>query len=343
MPGSEQYAYAVGRIRAMENRLFGKSLVERLIDASTPSACLPILTDAGYPPFEGAGVPAVRAYVNRLEAYEENVIAELKSFAPEPELFNLFSLKTDYFNAKLIIKSLNNHDSMFRLSEYGTISSKEIKRAFMDGNYDSLPANMKKAAKEAIELLATTSKAQLAELILDKAYFEDCYELCNKAGRRETRKFLKGFVRMQADLANITTMLRIRQRALTDNADISIMQMAYVTGDISQEVFIKALREDNQKIVTIFAKTPYGRLVSEGTEKCDVTGSLSHFEKLCDDFIMLYLTEAGKNPFGIEALFAYAVGRMREIANIRLVLIGKLNNLPTVAIRDRIRELRVKK
>ena len=148
MPGSEQYAYAVGRIRAMENRLFGKSLVERLIDASTPSACLPILTDAGYPPFEGAGVPAVRAYVNRLEAYEENVIAELKSFAPEPELFNLFSLKTDYFNAKLIIKSLNNHDSTFRLSEYGTISSKEIKRAFMDGNYDSLPANMKKAAKD---------------------------------------------------------------------------------------------------------------------------------------------------------------------------------------------------
>ena len=51
----------------------------------------------------------------------------------------------------------------------------------------------------------------------------------------------------------------------------------------------------------------------------------------------------GSRAFIYNALFAYAVGRMREIANIRLVLIGKLNNLPTVAIRDRIRELRVKK
>ena len=343
MPGSEQYAYAVGRIRAMENRLFGKSLIERLIDAPTPAACLPILVDAGYPPFEGSGVPAVRAYVKSLELCEANVIADLKSFVPEPELFNIFSLKNDYFNGKLIIKSINNPENEVDLSDYGTISAKAIKYAFVEGKYDSLPGNMKNAAKAAIDQLAITGKAQFAELILDKAYFDDCYDICKKAARRDTRKFLKAFIQMQADLANITTMLRIRQRNMNDKMGLELMQKAYVRGGISQEIFEKALCEDSLKMTALFEKTPYEKIISDGLARYEVTNSLSYFEKLCDDFVMLYLTQAGRNPFGIEALLAFAVGRMREITNIRLVLIGKLNNLQTVAIRERIRELRVKK
>ena len=342
MPGSEQYAYAVGRIRAMENGMFGRTLVERLIDAETPAMCLPILVDAGYPPFEGSGVPAVRAYVKSLEQYEANVIADLKTFVPEPELFDIFSLKNDYFNAKIIIKSIRDPESTYELSENGTMSAKDIKHAFMEGKYELLPGSLKQVASEAIDELAKTGKSQYAELILDKAYFEDCYALTKKAARRQTRKFLNAFIEMQADLSNISTMLRIKQRAGKD-ADAALMNRAYVKGALKAEFFENALAEDMQKVRDLFIKTPYYKILSDGLERYEVTGSLSHFEKLCDDYIMEYLTEVGKNPLGIEALFAYTVGRMREIANIRLVLIGKLNNLQTIAIRERLRELRVKK
>lgn len=343
MPGSELYAYAVGRIRAMENKLFDRSLLERMIDAPSSPACLAMLAEAGYPSPEGSDVQAVRAYIKSLDNYELSIIHELKSFSPEPDLFDIFALKRDYFNVKILLKSVGKELAVQELRDGGVLSTKEIRKAFMDGDYSKLPANMQKVLSDAGKIIAQSANVQYADLLLDKAYFDDCRDLCKRAQRRDTRKFLKKFIDIEADLFDISTAMRIRKRGLQEEAAVTLMEKAYVPGALSQDDIIQMIRSDDANIRQYFEKTEYAKLISEGLNRYDITGSLSHLEKLCDDYIMAFLIEAGKNAFGIEALFAYFVGKEREITNIRFVLIGKLNNLQTNELRQRVRDLRVKK
>ena len=47
------------------------------------------------------------------------------------------------------------------------------------------------------------------------------------------------------------------------------------------------------------------------------------------------------NPFGIGPLAAYLIARENEIKTVRIILSGKLNELPEESIRERVREMYV--
>ena len=67
-------------------------------------------------------------------------------------------------------------------------------------------------------------------------------------------------------------------------------------------------------------------------------GSLTGFERLCDDAVMHYLAQARRIPFGEQAVIGYLYARESEFTAIRTILSGRMAGLDADTIRERLRE-----
>ena len=68
-------------------------------------------------------------------------------------------------------------------------------------------------------------------------------------------------------------------------------------------------------------------------------GSLTAFERACDDAVTNYLRGAGLVSFGKEAVLAYLAALENEITAVRMILTGRLAGIAPQTIRERLREL----
>ncbi|MCD5401870.1 V-type ATPase subunit, partial [candidate division NPL-UPA2 bacterium] len=84
--------------------------------------------------------------------------------------------------------------------------------------------------------------------------------------------------------------------------------------------------------------TLYGALVSAGIKYWQENRSWSELERLADNCLLSYLRRAKYVVFGLEPLIAYLLARENEIKMLRIIMVGKLNGLPTDLLRSRLRD-----
>ena len=78
---------------------------------------------------------------------------------------------------------------------------------------------------------------------------------------------------------------------------------------------------------------------AEGAEA--LAESPSSFERWCDNRIIQTISPQKYNAFTIGPIVAYVIARQNEIKTVRIILSGKLNELPDDSIRERVREMYV--
>ena len=64
----------------------------------------------------------------------------------------------------------------------------------------------------------------------------------------------------------------------------------------------------------------------------------NNLDKFCDNYIMNYMKNAKLKSLTIEPILAYIYAKKTEFKNIRIVFTGKLNNICTEKIKERLRE-----
>jgi V/A-type H+-transporting ATPase subunit C len=64
---------------------------------------------------------------------------------------------------------------------------------------------------------------------------------------------------------------------------------------------------------------------------------LTSFEIWCENLLIKKIQPQKYNQFTIGPLAAYLIARENEIKTVRMILQGKLNQLPEEAIRERLR------
>ena len=67
------------------------------------------------------------------------------------------------------------------------------------------------------------------------------------------------------------------------------------------------------------------------------SGSLTAFERACDDALVRYLQRARRTPFGPEVIVGYLSAKEAEFTAVRTILSGKLAGLDAEDIRARLR------
>jgi V/A-type H+-transporting ATPase subunit C len=99
--------------------------------------------------------------------------------------------------------------------------------------------------------------------------------------------------------------------------------------------------ESLETLIDKLAYKDYSKVVEEGISSYMKTKSLTKFEKLSDDF-MFELAKKGKYvAFGIEPLVGYLMAKENEVKIIRMIMVGKINEIPNELIRERLRDVYV--
>ncbi|HQD28113.1 V-type ATP synthase subunit C [Acetivibrio saccincola] len=326
---NSKYIYAVSRIRAIEKKLLTNSSFERMIESKTPDEALKILIEADYG--YGTDVKVFQYEVLLKEEYNK-VYELLKELAPEPEIINMFLISNDYHNIKVFLKSeFSGQEATDIITEPGSIPANSLKVMIQDRNFKDMPEIMGNAIEECIETFGSTKNPQIIDLIMDRAHFTHMREIAGASGS----SFLNELAVMMIDICNLKIFLRIKNLKKTWDF---LQKVLIPGGEIDSKIFVENLDKPLDNLLEALKYTRYGELLEKSFENIESTKSLTKFEKLCDDFILSYVRKTKFIIYGIEPLIGYLIAKETEIRNARIIMVGKINNIPSEKIRERLRE-----
>lgn len=321
------YLAISARIRAMENGLLTRERMEQVLEARTDEEAVKLLQECGYPELDPTHPEAMDA---ALSAAREAMLADLADTAPDARYIDIFKLKYDYHNVKAILKAQAMNTSPDRmLMDMGRVSAETLKEAILTGKDEELPVRLAAAVEEAKAVLDTTRDPQLADIVLDRWYYQDMEDVAEATGS----EFLHGYVRAQIDAANLRSLVRTIR--MGKNAEF-LKGVLFEGGEVETSAVLKVCADGGSGLTELYAPTRFAAAAEAGSEVLH-GGALTRFEKLCDDAVGDYLSGAQMVPFGEAPLLGYLAARETEYTNLRILLLGRSTGLSADVIRSRLR------
>ncbi len=315
-------------LRARQMKMPDRDKMDRMLAANSFGDAAKILTDCG---FEDMSSLDARGVDESLARRRSAIFEDVDGMSPDPRVVELFRLKYDYHNAKVIIKAEGAGVSGTHLfSDSGRVSFEKLSEAYAEEDYRFVPLELGKAMIEAKGVLARTGNPQLADFVLDEVYFKELAEIAQKTGW----VFLIKYAKLLTDAANLRTAVRtvrmgrsqeFLNSALFEQGEISVARVAQaaMTGE---------------EIVSVFAPTFLKDAAVLGAEAMK-GGSMTRFELSCDNAISKFLNEAKLTAFGADALVEYLSLVETETTAVRMILSGKLAGIAPNAIKERLRDI----
>ena len=319
------YLSISSRLRVLENRLLSKERMERMIEAKDLGEAVKVLAECGY------GEPAAlnnASIEQMLGRARQKVFQDLSNAAPEPQMLQIFQVKYDYHNAKVLLKAKPMGEEPGRLLlEGGRYSVEQITEWFEQEDLQNATKVFAGAVAEAQTVLAETGDPQQADLILDRAYYEEMGQLAKETGSQ----YMQGYVSLMVDIANLRAAVRTARMGKENEF---LAKVLLDGGSISAKSLLSAKNGAVAELCKSGALRQVGELANQAASG---SASLTAFEKACDDALMAYIATARKIPFGEEVLIGYLCAREAELTAARTILSGRLAGLDGDTIRARLR------
>ncbi len=321
------YLHASTRVRALENNMLKAADFRKMVEARDAEEAYKVLADA--PLCRGL---AMAEYGRGLDRSLEEAYGLLEALAPGTGLSGLFRLKYDGHNLKTAIKARRLDTPVDHIySPLGSVPVKELLAQLADGSLPSCPEPLAGAAVEALASFAKTGDPQAVDIQIDRAVLRTMALRAEEMGN----PFLSNLVRTQVDVANIRAAVRLGRMG----GDAAALGSVLVPGGaLDPEKLERAGAEGMEALLDLVAAWRYGDALAPSFDGLRAGGSLTLFEKLCDNLLMSLLDEARRIPFGIEPLAAYLYAREAEARAARIVMASKLAGVPPQQITERLRE-----
>ena len=318
------YLALSSRVRSMERHLLTAARAEQLLQAADLSACAQLLSDLGYDPIRDE-----TSLQESLKRQREAVFTDIAKSMPEPALLDVFRLKYDYHNIKTLLKDPDGGQRL--LMDGGCVNPAEMARKYAEsGGWKFLPPEMAAAAEEAAAVLAETGSAQRGDCVLDRAYFAQLRQLADKSGCA----YLQAYVRAMTDAANLRSLVRTA-RLHTDPG--FLRQVLFDGGSVSADTLVTHAANGP---AALYRGTAF-QAAAELGEEAVKGGSLTAFERACDNAVMQAAAKARGVPFGVEVVLGYLAAKETEWTAVRIIMSGRMAGMTADAIRERLRELYV--
>lgn len=321
------YLSISARVRSMENRLLSKERMERMLESRSPADAAKVLAECGYEELSPLNLATLDAVLSRAR---DAMYADLAGALPDRNLLDVFRMKADYHNVKAILKALATGQAPERLliggGRYDPLEmSEELRR----GELSSGSPTLRQAAAQAREQLAASGDPQLCDFILDRAYFAEMAAAAQASGSA----FLQGYVRLMADSANLRSAVRAHR--MEQGPDF-YRQVLLTGGNVGVDRLASAKAED---LPALFSTSPLAQAAEAGAAlAAPGAGSLTQFERLCDNALLHYLSQARHIPFGEQPVIGYLCARESEFTAVRIILTGLMAGLAPDDIRERLRD-----
>lgn len=323
----EAYLCLSAMLRAREPRLLDLDRAQRMLDAPSFEEAAKLLTDCGYADMSQMSAGEIEAALSRRRS---EIFNELADRAPDREPVELFRMKYDYHNLKTLIKAeAMGQEPMRLMSASGRVEPERLRELYHEGRYGEMPGLMGPSAKEAKELLGRTANPQLADFVLDRAYYT---ELKDTAKSMQSG-FLQGYAALLIDCGNLKSAVR----TLRMGKSREFLAQALIPGGSVSEDRIAAAG-DREALSALYLHSPLESAAALGAEAA-VGGAMTAFERACDNAVNSYLKQAKLISYGSEPLVAYLAAVEGEITAVRMILTGRLSGIDAQVIRERLRDL----
>ncbi|MGL5151512.1 MAG: V-type ATP synthase subunit C [Clostridium sp.] len=329
-----QFNVVIPRIRVLETRLLDKSKLERMIEAHSPEEALKVLSETEYS--NGSiDLKKPENYEVLLSEEIEKLFTSMYDMCPVKSAIDLMSIKYDYHNIKVIIKGkILDKDFSYMFIPVGKLDVDKLKLDIETDNLSDLSKVMREGIEVTLKDFDETKDPQRIDIILDKYMFKEMKEISAKINDTFVDKYVSAVI----DTTNLKTLLRVK----TQNKGRDFLNFVAIEGGkIGKDTLLNLYNDTPENIATKLGYTDYAEILKLGIDAYLSSNSANIFEKLADNYTMDMMKEAKFIPFGIEPILAYVYAKETEIKVIRIIMVGKLNNITGEVIRERLRDIYV--
>ena len=191
------YAYACARLSALNKRLIEPQTIQRMLDGSASDA-MRALSDVRY----GNLSDATEADIERMiEREMTDAMQEVRELSPNPAITDLYLLRADVQNLKVLLKArlLNQSDTVF--TPGGLFDRETLSAMVKDRQYDALPEEIRDAMNTLEKRLEIRVEPQAISIALDRAYLAHALKASAK------HPVFSQYFKAEADFDNVLTFL----------------------------------------------------------------------------------------------------------------------------------------
>ncbi len=325
-----EYLFLTTRVRSLENNMVNHERMEMMLESGKTEDAVRVLQECGYGDVAASSMESLE---QSLAAERQRIFQEIAFFIPDPQVLDVFRIKYDYHNVKVLLKSMiQGIDGTGLLTDAGRVSLGVIQRGIQQNELTGIPSKLQDAITQAREVLSATKDPQLADTLLDRYYYEEMFDVAGKA----KSSFLNGFVRISIDAANLRSVVRTaRMGKGVDFLRTKLFSGGNINVDrIVDNLVSGASMEDFYSTSLLKEAAAAGSQALQG-------GELTLFEKLCDDAVSQYLSTARYVPFGEQPVISYLASKETEYTAVRIIMTGLMAGLNRDTIRERLREIYV--
>jgi len=310
----------------METRLLTAERMERMIDAKDAAEAAKVLGECGYPELNEVTPATVE---DMLADAQGALFEDLGKAVDDPPLLDVFRCRYDYHNAKTLVKAAAlGLDQNRLLLRGGRYDPEKLAEDFRREELRSYAPVFQEAVAHARELLGSSGDPQQADFVLDRAYYAEMLS----AARATGSGFLVEYVQGTIDAANLRGAVRtLRMKKGADLLKKVLVEGGAIRPESVQAAALAGNLEELYRPTPLRTAAELGAAAAQG-------GSLTAFEKACDDAVTAVAARAKSVPFGVEAVISYVAAKEIEFTAVRVIMSSRLAGIEGDTIRERLRE-----
>ncbi len=320
-----RYVFQSAQVRVLELQMLTRAAFLDMANAENFQAAVDLLSSTEYalPRSEKSSLEMENNLLLRRSAVRE-LFADLILDKP---IVKLFKTRDDFANLRLAVRrTLTDKPIGTDYSPDGNFPPEHFEQVFTEENYTEFPDYMAEAADRAVLDYYRNKDVRQIDNAIDCAQAE--YNL--KQAHLLNSIFLLGLFRIQIDLTNIRTMLRLK---FTESEQRNVFLKG---GFIELERLERSAEPGYEAPASLFFVTPYYHLVEAGAAYLNSEKSFLRIEQQCEEHLTGFLKSTVQITSGPQPIIAYLLMKENEIRTVRLILTAKKNNLDTKLILDRI-------
>lgn len=325
------WGFVAGRLRSLQQYLIDYDTLSAWADVNGKEGLLKEVKDSPYAEiFSGDDLSL---YDSAFENYLDEVYAEIGKLIPDDLLIRLHTLTYDLNNLKIILKSkLMGADVNWEiLSEKGSVTPEDLFTVVEEEQIGKLPKEIGSKLTFIEDEYRKSGDIQIADFMIDNAFNDYRFALL---GSEEGYEKIRAFYETLVDMENMKNTLR----AKTMNFERAVLEHLLLShGSLSVDYFDDIYGESFSDIVEHFKESSYGEKLMAGLSDVGERGHFSVLEKDMDELLAEMIRPFRFVSSGPEVVEEYIFLKNLEVKNLKILFIGKLNNLPSEEIKKRIR------
>jgi len=318
-----RYTFATAKVRTLLAQMPGRNVLLDVAGAADFAQAVDLLAATDY---VTAGSQKSSEQFEEMLLARRTAVRELfaKLMLDKP-IVELFKSRDDFANLRLALRrKLLDRPIGVDYSNDGNVEAEDFEQIFEQENYAPLPDFMQQAIECAVLDYYRDKDVRRIDHALDR-----CQVRFNlKRAAELNSSFLLELFRMQADLTNIQTMMRLK---FTES---DVRDVFLEGGYVDLEILNHALDVGYETVAGLFFATPYCELVEAAVSYFLSEHSFLRLQQQCSRHIEGFLRSAFQITAGPQPVIAYLLLKEEEIRNIRMIMTAKKNFLDTRFITD---------